>query len=278
MNMKTSIMTSVGEWEGQVGDVWAEEWRRTDRSFSELSARLFQEITRLAPATGTAVDIGCGAAETAIGLARARPGLSVKGVDISAGLLEVARSRSTGLANIDFILGDAAVEAARHKPVDLYISRHGVMFFDDPAAAFSAFHEAASKEAHIIFSCFRDWSLNGFAHDIAELVEGSVPTDAPGPFAFASRDRVAGILATSGWKDVEAMAVDFDYIAGEGDDPVQDAMSFMRRIGPAARAIRMADEDKRPAIIEGLRAICDKRRQGDKVIFPAAAWIWTARA
>lgn len=276
--MKTSIMTSVGEWEGQVGDVWAEEWQRTDRSFSELSSRLFEEIARLAPATGTAIDIGCGAAETAIGLVGARPGLCVKGVDISAGLLDVARSRSAGLANIDFILGDAAVEAAGHKPVDLYISRHGVMFFDEPVAAFSAFHDAASKDGHIIFSCFRDWSLNGFAHDIAELVEGSAPTDAPGPFAFASCDRVADILAASGWQDAEAIAVDFDYVAGEGDDPVQDAMSFMRRIGPAARAIRMADEDKRPAIIEGLRAICEKNRRGDKVIFPAAAWIWTARA
>lgn len=278
MSTKASIMTSVGEWEGQVGDVWAQEWRRTDRSFSQLSTRLFEEITRIAPIGGTAIDIGCGAAETAIGLARARQGLSVKGIDVSAELLDVARSRSAGLANIEFALGDAALEAARHKPVDLYISRHGVMFFDDPVAAFSAFHDAASPDAPMIFSCFRDWSLNGFAYDIAELVGGGAPTDAPGPFAFASRDRVANIIATSGWQDAEAMAVDFDYIAGEGDNPVEDAMSFMRRIGPAARAIRLADADKRPAIIEGLRTICEKRRQGDKVIFPAAAWIWTARA
>jgi SAM-dependent methyltransferase len=276
--MNTSIMTSVGEWEGQVGDVWAAEWRRTDRSFSELSTRLFSRIADVAPDAGTAIDIGCGAAETAIGLALSRPGLSVTGVDISDGLLEIGRGRADGIPNIDFIQGDAAVEAGHHKPVDLYISRHGVMFFDDPVAAFSAFHHAASPGAPIVFSCFQDWTLNGFAHDIAGLVDAAPPADAPGPFAFASHDRVAGILASGGWRDAEAIAVDFNYIVGHGDDPVEDAMSFMHRIGSAARAIRLADADKRQAIDEGLRSICEKRRQGDTVQFSAAAWIWTAWA
>ena len=273
-----SIMTAVGEWEGQVGDVWAQEWQRTDRSFSELTVQLAQAIADIAPETGTAIDIGCGAAETAIGLARANPAIKVTGIDLSSGLLDVARSRVEGLTNINFVLGDAVSEAASRKPVNLYISRHGVMFFDDPVAAFTSFRQAASSEARIVFSCFRDWSLNAFAHDIGELTGAAAPTDAAGPFAFASKDRVESILAASGWRDVEATHVDFDYIAGQGDDPVEDAISFMRRIGPAARAIRLANEEERPVIIDGLRQICESRRQDKTVLFPAAAWIWTARA
>lgn len=273
-----SIMTAVGEWEGQVGDVWAQEWQRTDRSFTGLSTQLAQAIADIAPEKGVAIDIGCGAAETAIGLARANPAIKVTGIDLSSGLLDVARSRVEGLTNINFMLGDAVSEAASHKPVDLYISRHGVMFFDDPVVAFTSFRQAAASEARIVFSCFRDWSLNAFAHDIGELTGAAAPTDAPGPFAFASKSRVESILAASGWREVEAIAVDFGYIAGQGDDPVEDAMSFMRRIGPAARAIRLADDEKRPAIIDGLRQICECRRQDKTVLFPAAAWIWTARA
>lgn len=273
----TGITTNIGEWGGQVGDVWAQEWQRTDRSFTELNARLFPMIAALAPATGRALDIGCGAAETAISLAQAKPELTITGVDISPSLLEIARSRASGIANIDFVLGDAAAQAASHSPVDLYFSRHGVMFFDDPDTAFTVFRKTASAEGRLIFSCFRDWSLNGFAYEIGKLTDDAAPTDGPGPFAFASQDRVAGMLSTSGWRDAEATAVDCNYIAGQGEDPVGDAMSFMQRIGPAARAIRLADQDKRPAIVDGLRRICEDHRQGDSVLFPAAMWIWTAR-
>lgn len=273
----TTIMTNFGEWGGQVGDVWAQEWQRTDRSFTVLNSRLFPMIAAMAPATGRVIDIGCGAAETAISLAEAKPGLSITGIDISPSLLEIARSRAQGTANIDFVLGDAAAQSTRHRPVDLYFSRHGVMFFDDPLAAFTAFRQAASAEGRLIFSCFRDWSLNGFAYEIGKLNDDAAPTDAPGPFAFASQDKVAAILAASGWRDAEAIAVDCDYIAGQGEDPVGDAMSFMQRIGPAARAIRLADQERRPAIVNGLRRICEDHRQGDYVLFPAAMWIWTAR-
>jgi SAM-dependent methyltransferase len=273
----TEIMARIGEWDGAVGDVWAQEWQRTDRSFAELNTRLFPLIAAMAPDSGRAIDIGCGAAQTAVALAQSKAALAISGIDISPSLLEIARSRARGLANIDFVLGDAAEQAASHAPVDLYFSRHGVMFFDDPILAFTAFRHAASAQGRLIFSCFRDWSLNGFACEIGKLTSDAAPTDAPGPFAFASHERVASILAASGWHDAEALAVDCNYIAGQGDDPVGDAMSFMQRIGPAARAIRAADEGTRPAIIDGLRRICEDHRQGDLILFPAAMWIWTAR-
>ena len=49
------------EWTGRVGSAWAEQWRRTDRSFGALTGRLLE-----ADAIGTfhhALDIGCGAGE-----------------------------------------------------------------------------------------------------------------------------------------------------------------------------------------------------------------------
>lgn len=271
-------MTNVLEWTGPVGDVWAEEWERTDRSFGELTAQLIPAIIDAAPESGVAIDIGCGAGETAISLASAQPKLNVTGIDVSEGLLDIARHRAQGMRNVDFEHGDAAQRAQVHLPVDLYISRHGVMFFDDPVAAFTAFRNAASQNARMVFSCFRDWTLNGFAYEVGKLTGETAPTDAPGPFAFASQDRVTSILAKSGWHDIQAVPLDFNYIAGQGDDALGDAMSFMRRIGPAARAIRAADETKRPAIIDGLRRICQDHQRGDAVLLPAAAWIWTARA
>lgn len=271
-------MTDINEWTGLVGDVWAQEWQRTDRSFSELTAQFVPAIVAAAPENGTAIDIGCGAGEIAMGLAAIHHDLNVTGIDISQNLLDIARGRSAGLHNIAFEHGDAAKLATSHGPVDLYISRHGVMFFDDPITAFTTFHKAASPGAPLVFSCFRDWQLNGFASHVIELVGGEIPGDSPGPFAFASEDKVRSILSQAGWRDVSATPVDFNYIAGQGEHPVDDAMSFMRRIGPAARAIKAAPEDRRDAIVDGVRNICEANHQGDSVTFPSAAWIWTAKA
>ena len=272
-------MTDTFDWQAKVGDLWAAEWQRTDRSFTELSGHLLTAILARAPDSGRAIDIGCGAGETAIGLARAKPGLKITGIDLSADLIDVAQARMGDDDNLQFLHGDAVSAVSKHAPVDLYTSRHGVMFFDDPAAAFAAFRDAASPGGSMVFSCFRDWTLNAFACEIAALTDGVAPkAGAPGPFAFADKDEVADMLKASGWHHIEAEAVDFAYIAGQGDDPVGDAMSFMQRIGPASRAIADAAEDKRLALIDGLHRICEKYRQGNAVLLPAAAWIWSATA
>ncbi len=270
-------MTDIFAWQGKVGDVWASEWQRTDRSFTELSSRLHAHIIATAPQSGRAVDIGCGTGETSIALAQARPDLAVVGIDLSAGLLGIARSKAASVGNLAFVQGDAAVSVVDLAPVDLYVSRHGVMFFDDPVGAFTAFRAASSPRSQMIFSCFRDWTLNTFAYEMRSLSDNIMPTsDAPGPFAFADEGKVRRILQDSGWKNITAEAVDIAYIAGDGDDPVGDAVSFMRRIGPASRAIADADENNRPAMVDALRQICENHLHDGRVLFPAAAWIWSA--
>jgi 2-polyprenyl-3-methyl-5-hydroxy-6-metoxy-1,4-benzoquinol methylase len=63
------------EWTGHVGDVWAEEWRRTDRSFEPVDAELIATAaTRLAGvAEPRILDIGCGAVTSSLSLARRVP-------------------------------------------------------------------------------------------------------------------------------------------------------------------------------------------------------------
>ena len=74
-------MTDRSDWEGRVGRSWADEWRRTARSFGVLTDRLVEVATR--EAFSLALDIGCGAGETSLRLADARREARVLGVDIS---------------------------------------------------------------------------------------------------------------------------------------------------------------------------------------------------
>ncbi|MGN6277419.1 MAG: class I SAM-dependent methyltransferase [Sphingomonas sp.] len=274
-------MTEAHDWAGLVGGTWASEWQRTDRSFAGLTPELDAAILAAAPDTGRAVDIGCGAGSTSIALATARPNLAVTGADLSPALLTVARERAAGLANLDFIEGDVLHTAAARSPIDLMVSRHGVMFFADPVPAFAALHAAAAPDARLVFTCFRAPAENAWASAIATAVTGSPPsprTDAPGPFAFADEARVADILSDSGWREARATPIDYIYRAGDGPDAVADAVSFFSRIGPAAPLLRELPPAAREAALARIAAVCADHRSGDAVEFPAAAWLWTARA
>ena len=158
-------MTDASEWQGRVGANWAEQWRRTDRSFAPLTERLLQRSREFAFAS--ALDVGCGAGELSLALARGRPQCRVVGVDISPHLVDTAQERGANLANVSFEVGDAA--AWQPQPgfaPDLLVSRHGVMFFDDPRAAFSHLAEIAAPGAALMFSCFREPAENPFFTEV----------------------------------------------------------------------------------------------------------------
>lgn len=277
-------MTTAADWVGRVGEVWAEEWRRTDRSFAGLAPSLNAAILAAAPERGRAVDLGCGAGTTSIALARARPGLLITGIDISSQLVRVATERTADFPpSLQFMPGDLASNAARHAAgAHLLFSRHGVMFFDNPASVFVDLRQAAAPGARLVFSCFRKPALNPWATDLVEAVTGS-PTPppagyAPGPFGFADAEWTNAMLVQAGWTEVKRESVDYRYLAGEGSDPVGEATALFRRIGPVARALADAPPDHRPAMLDRLTGALADHHYVDQVTFPAAAWIWSARA
>ena len=270
-------MTTGTEWRDAVGRSWAESYRLTDRAFSGLTERLLARVGGCGD-QGT-LDIGCGAGELSLAIARGNPQAQVIGVDISAELVAAARERGDTLANVDFVEADAAHWQPADFAPDLLVSRHGVMFFDIPVMAFANLHALAAPGARLVFSCFRSAKLNPWASDLASLLELPALGEgtAPGPFAFADEAYVRGILDNAGWQDIALEPVDFAYIAGAGDDPIEDAMELFRRIGPAAPALRALKGDDRQRAEGWVRDWVAEHRSGNLVAFPAAAWIVTAR-
>ena len=81
-------MTTVLDWQSRVGDVWAAEWRRTDRGLADLSRYLDAAILAAAPAGSfAALDVGCGAGATSAALASHRPDSTITGIDLSDALV-----------------------------------------------------------------------------------------------------------------------------------------------------------------------------------------------
>ena len=277
----TSITVGADEWTGRTGDSWAAQWRRTDRGFSMLTERLLQRIEERA--FDSALDIGCGAGELSLAIARLHPGCRVIGVDISPQLVDAARERAGHHhPALSFEVADAAVwRPTGDFAPDLLVSRHGVMFFADPVAAFANLRGLAAPGASLLFSCFRAWEENPAFADVARLLPSPPPpppADAPGPFAFADPARVEDMLARAGWSDIVLEPYDFAMIVGGGSDPIADTADYFATIGPAARALRDMEQPARADFSAKLRDLATRNLRDGIVSLRAAAWIVGARA
>lgn len=277
-----NLAAGVSQWATTSGSVWARRWRDTDAGLAGLSPHLLSAVKAAAPhGAFTAFDIGCGPGSTTLDVAAARPEAEIVACDVSPDLAEIARGRAADLPNIRVVVGDAEVRAASEGPFDLLFSRHGVMFFADPVRAFRSFRSAANPGARLVFSCFQSWDLNPWAAELGSAAAGRelpAPGREPSGFAFADPDYVREILNSSGWTEASSRGVTFDYVAGEGADAVEDALSFFSELGPSARLLESLPEQERQGAVDRMRSVIERHNEGKTVRFQAAAWIWSVKA
>ena len=86
------------------------------------------------------------------------------------------------------------------------------------------------------------------------------------------------IFDQSGWSEATVRDVQFEYAAGHGSNPVEEALSFFSELGPSSRVLDSLPDQDRDAATARMRTVLERHHDGGSVIFPAAAWIWSARA
>lgn len=270
-------MNQREQWNGPSGESWALLSVALDEGLLPLGEAA---MAALAPRAGERIlDVGCGAGATSRELmARTAPGGQVTGVDISAPLLDVARARGGGA---QYVLADAGAQAIPGAPFDAAFSRFGVMFFEDPAAAFTRLHAQIRAGGRLAFVCWRALAENPWMHEplaaVASLLkEPPKPfdPDAPGPFAFAARSRIETVLAASAFAAPSIVPLDTRYRLGA--DPEQ-AAAIALRIGMLGRTIRDQGLPPEP-FRRPLVAFMARHASPAGVYMPAAAWIVSARA
>src|SRR2546423_10023308 len=150
-----------------------------------------------APATGERVlDVGCGAGASSLDLAaRVGAGGHVLGVDISEPLISRARALAPQDTPALFQVADASSTELPEGAFDILFSRFGVMFFDDPTAAFAHMRRALKPGARVAFVCWRGMAENDWVRLPMGAMEGILPPTAPpgpegsGPFSFGDPGR-----------------------------------------------------------------------------------------
>ncbi len=265
--------TQVEYWNGINGEVWAREAELTDPRLEHFGQA---GIGVLAPRPGDRVlDVGCGAGATSRALATlVGSSGQVTGVDISRPLLAVARARGGGPRYIEADAGSTAIDMV----FDKIFSRFGVMFFEDPPAAFASLRRLVPG-GRLTFVCWRSPQENLAMTQPLALVRHLLPEgppfdpDAPGPFAFANRDKVERILRGAGWRDVVIEPRDSTYLLGGTAD---EAVRYVTTIGPLARALR-EHPDRSDAVQSVLTSAFAAHGSGP-IALAATTWIVSAAA
>ena len=154
-------MANEGESRRWNDEQWTEAWPKRERLTEAVSPYV---LAAADVQSGQRIcDIGCGGGGLTITLAGlVGPDGEVVGYDLSAPLLDLARRRAveSGVSNVRFIDADVQVSALNEAPFDLAVSQFGVMFFDEPTAAFAAIREHLVPQGRFVFACWQGVERN----------------------------------------------------------------------------------------------------------------------
>jgi SAM-dependent methyltransferase len=279
--MPTPNANMADAWNGVSGANWVANAAHHERALAGYG----DDVLAAAAITPTdrVLDVGCGAGGFTRAAARLAVGGSALGVDIGRPLVEAARALASaeGPGNVQFEQADAQVHQFAPGSTDVALSRFGVMFFDDPGAAFANIRSAMVEGGRLAFVCWRslahnEWQAVPRAALVAHIEPPDLgPPEAPGPFSLADPDRIRAVLDVGGFA-----AVGIDEVAHPmwlGDD-VDEAVAYATTQAFA----RMLFEGKPPELIDravaGVRTAFERIAGPDGVVLPASAWLVTARA
>ena len=271
-------------WNGEAGKRWAQEDETMARLLRPVSAALLDHAG--VEGCRNALDIGCGGGSQTMMLAeRLGPGARVLGVDISEPMLEAARSKTAGAgenrADVAFLQADAATHSFETNDFDLAFSRFGVMFFDDPTAAFSNIRQALRPGGHMAFSCWQalkdnDWTRIPLQAALQHLPPPEKPDPhAPGPFAFADPQRVEGILQSSGYRDIAVKSFAREIRFGEAPT-LSESVRKLAMIGPVSRLIAGQEPALLEQIFTSMEEVLAPYYSEGALNLPGAIWFVTA--
>ena len=225
------------------------------------------------------LDVGCGIGGTPAALAEAVGTEGrVVGLDLLQSAVDVAR-RTAGLPQtISFLCGDAQTYPFEAKSFDAVFSRFGMMFFDDPAAAFRNMRRAMRPGGRLGFVCWRGLEENELDELPVRVAARHLPANAvsdtarAGWFSFADRAYLQTLLVQAGFTALEITPHDAQVSSGS----LHAMVEVCAEVG-ALGAILRHNPDLRPRALAALEQALAERDGPAGPELRAAVWIVAAK-
>jgi SAM-dependent methyltransferase len=271
----------VEVWNGVGGDRWVAEQVRYDRMLEPFGRAVLDaaDVGR----DLQVLDVGCGCGATTLDAARAAASGTARGVDLSAQMLQLARDRAAAedIANATFEQCDAQTHPFGQERFDRVISRFGVMFFADPAAAFANLVSTLRPGGRLVFAAWQPLARNAFMTVPAAAAMAHVPPldppepGAPGPFSLEDPDHVRRLLTGAGLHDVELTGVDVPVVLG-GFGGLDEALTFFRNDGLGRRLFEGVDAVTEAKAMDAVADALAPHATTRGIELQGSAWVVTA--
>jgi hypothetical protein len=99
--------------------------------------------------------------------------------------------------------------------------------------------------------------------------------NAPGPFAFADRERVESILRESGFLNIRLESLERNLLVGGGRS-LDDTVGFLAQLGPAGAVLRDASAELKNSVMKEIHDAIKPFQEGGGVRMPSTTWIVSA--
>lgn len=132
--------------------------RYTARLFGGIHSRVVEDVAATAPTGGAVLDAGCGSGRLAVLIARRRPDLQVRGVDLEHGMVAVAarRAEQENLASrVQFTTADLADLPLPDGSVDLIVSTASMHHWADVGGVIASLGRVLRPDGQMLIYDFR---------------------------------------------------------------------------------------------------------------------------
>jgi ubiquinone/menaquinone biosynthesis C-methylase UbiE len=240
----------------EAAEIWRQGTARRAQALAVPTEQLL-ERARLAPGMHV-LDVAAGTGDQTVLAARiVRPGGSVLATDISASMLEAAAqvARDAGLDNVETHVADASALDLPADTFDAAISRFGLMFMPDLAAALTRVRAALKSGARFAALVWSTEDKNPYIGLQLKLVRemGRMPSPPPSlarTVWLSEPGKLADAFTAAGFADVQVVAIP----TPRNFESVEDAMSAMRTTSPSqgelGRAMSEAEREAYAAELE----------------------------
>jgi SAM-dependent methyltransferase len=265
-------------WDGEEGDQWTKFADEFDYTHRSIWARFL--ATGPIGRADRVLDIGCGCGQSTRDAARLAHEGDALGIDLSSAMLDVARWRATaeGVLNVEFRRADAQVYPFDAGTFDVAISRFGVMFFDDPTAAFTNIASALHSGGRVAMLAWQDVTKNEWIMTVRETLAAGrdlpMPqAGVPGPMGLADPDHVHRMLASAGFESIAFTSIEEPVWFGTD---AETAYAFVGDIGIVKGLSDGLDHHTERAAHEQLKAALRSHETPEGVRFNSGVWLITA--
>ncbi len=268
-------------WSGKGGDIWVERQNAMDTMLSPLGEAALNKLNL--NEGENVLDIGCGCGHTTLNIAkRISPDGQVTGLDISEPMLKRAKESANemSISNASFNCVDVQTDDIGEEVYSAAFSRFGVMFFEDPIAAFRNINKSLITGASLSFVCWQSPALNPWQSLFIEAVKKYVdlpspPPRSPSPFAFMESEYVSSILEESNFQNImiEGHEAEVNMFSGRSlSDSVKDYIS----INPVVSGmLKDSTEQEKTEIINSAIEAFSPYYSAKGLMFPSATWLVT---